>query len=345
MTTGRNDYPGAPLDLTALRGRVGIADVEAFYRRNSVPRSRRWWSIAAIVAVYLTGQAVLIGAIVPIAGLSPALERSVLYGFIAATGVYAAVLMLVIWRNAARPTRIERAARANGFSFDDRGATSQVFVGTLAAHSSAGFVTDVLVSDPVSATPPGPFAAATIAPRLDRPRRRGGILQIPLDRVTPHIVLENRHGGVLGTLGNRFRAAQRLSLEGDFDRTFTLYCPDGYETDALYIFAPDLMALMLDLAGDCDAELIDGALVVYSRKPWRLWRADGFTALLRLVGGLESKVRRQTGRYTDERRRPGEQVAAPGRRLRLRPSTGAVLSALVPMLFAAFGIWGLVTGR
>lgn len=37
-----------------------------------------------------------------------------------------------------------------------------------------------------------------------------------------------------------------LSLEGDFDRYFTLYCPGDYERDALYVFTPDLLALLID---------------------------------------------------------------------------------------------------
>jgi hypothetical protein len=343
MTGGHVVGRGDPLDLGALNERAGIADVEAYYRRNRIPRSRRWWWIASFVAVYLTAQAVLVGMIVPIAGLAAEQESQVSFGFLAATGAYASWMMLVIWRNAARPTRVDRAARANGFDFTDRAAAQGVFLGTLAGHASSGFVTDVVSARGDRTNPHRAFTAASIAPRLDRPSRRGGILQIPLASVTPHIVVENRRGGVLATTGSRIRAGQRLSLEGDFDRTFTLYCPAGYETDALYIFAPDLMALMLDLAGDCDAELIDGAFLVYSRRPWRLWRPDRFAALIALVDTLGAKARRQTGRYVDRRGQHDGRIAPVGRRLKLRPSTGAVLAALVPMLFTAFGVWGVVS--
>ena len=46
------------------------------------------------------------------------------------------------------------------------------------------------------------------------------------------------------TCRRRSTRTQVLSLEGDFDRYFTLYCPKEYERDALYVFTPDLMALL-----------------------------------------------------------------------------------------------------
>lgn len=334
MQTERAGGVAAPLDLTGLTGRVSLGDVDDYDRRHGVGSGRRWWVIAIIVAIYLTGQAVLLAFLFPAFGLDPELSRGIYSGFLVFTGLYAAVMMGVIWRNAARPVRIERAARANGFGYDDRETRDVRLAGSVYRHPSFSFVTDVLSlrSDAGQV-----FAAATLAPRPGTSLRRRGLAVIALERETPHIVLENRRVGVLRTTGTRFHAHQHLRLEGDFDRTFRLSCPRGYETDALYIFTPDLMALMLDLAGDCEAELIDGDLVLYGRRPWRLWRPARFAALVGLVSAIGAKARWQTMRYEDPRRDGVHAIAAAGRRLRVRPSLGAVLATAAPIAFILFG--------
>ncbi|GAB3156891.1 hypothetical protein GCM10027058_31330 [Microbacterium neimengense] len=155
-------------------------------------------------------------------------------------------------------------------------------------------------------------------------------------------MLENGRARVLRTTGRRFRGEQKLSLEGDFDRTFTLYCPRGYETDALYIFTPDLMALMIDLASDCEAELVDGWLVLYSGRPWRLSTPRGFARLISLVDLVGRKMRDRTELYRDGHADAGTTIAIPGRRLRARPSWGAVASTIVPAAFIALGLVSMV---
>ena len=46
------------------------------------------------------------------------------------------------------------------------------------------------------------------------------------------------------------------TLEGDFDRHFTLYAPDGYGRDALYLLTPDLMSRLIDSARAFDVSLL-----------------------------------------------------------------------------------------
>lgn len=64
--------------------------------------------------------------------------------------------------------------------------------------------------------------------------------------------------------GAGFRDDQRLRLEGDFDRHFALYCPAGYETDALYLFTPDVMERLIDTASAFDVELVDEWVILTS---------------------------------------------------------------------------------
>lgn len=245
-------------------------------------------------------------------------------GFLVVTGIYALVLGATIWRNAARPARIFRTARANQLAYSDRGAVGLRLPGSVMASTDAFVVTTDVLSGG--------------APDNGLPR----FTTISLDRQTPHIVLENRRARVLRTTGRRFRSQQRLSLEGDFDRTFTLSCPRGYETDALYIFTPDLMALMIDLASDCEAELLDGWLVLYSGRPWRLSTPRGFTRLISLVDLVGRKMRTRTELYRDEHADAETAIAIPGRRLRARPSWGAVASTIVPAAFIALGLVSMI---
>lgn len=134
---------------------------------------------------------------------------------------------------------------------------------------------------------------------LARPLQ-ASFVAIPLERTVPNIVLLSTSLGAMKLAGVSVDPAQRLSLEGDFDSSFTLYCPTGYERDALEIFTPDLMQLLIDTTEGCDVELVDDWMFVYSRAGrYSVPRAlDGLIAVTQRVQG---KVRRQTSGYRDER--------------------------------------------
>lgn len=187
-----------------------------------------------------------------------------------------------------------------------------------------------------------PFFAGTVtglyAEDSSLPRSIGAAFAaIPLPRPVPHILLLGTGIGMLKLAGVSPGANQRLSLEGDFDRTFALYAPEGYERDALTIFAPDLMALLIDTTAGCDVELVDDWMFVYTRpgKFRDTASIDRVAAVTRLV---QDKVHRQTGRYRDERVEkagatvsPAEhaaragRVAAEGARLKTRAGPVQVL--------------------
>ena len=156
--------------------------------------------------------------------------------------------------------------------------------------------------------------------------RSFGFLAIQLERAVPHLVLDAKSNG--SSIPMPIAGGQSLSLEGDFDRHFTLYCPAGYERDALYIFTPDLMALLIDESGAFDVEIVDDMMFIYSNVPFdprdiALW--DRLGRIRDLVGG---KTLTQTDYYSDERvaDRAANRVADDGRRLRMgflpRMSTG-----------------------
>ena len=123
---------------------------------------------------------------------------------------------------------------------------------------------------------------------------------IPLSAQVPNIVLLKRGLGMLKLAGVGLGTKQRLSLEGDFDRTFTLYCPEGYERDALEIFTPNLMQRLMETTGGCDVELVDNWMFIYSL-PGRYRSAEALAAVEQATALVQQTVQRQTSRYSDER--------------------------------------------
>jgi len=174
-----------------------------------------------------------------------------------------------------------------------------------------------------------------------RTTRRWGFLAIELDRRLPHMVLDSRaNNGLFGgtNLPATFHKEQILSLEGDFDRYFTLYCPKEYERDALYVFTPDLMALLIDNAAPYDVEIVDDWMFVYSATPFPPANPAVYQRLLRVVETVGSKTLTQTDRYRDEKAAvpfAANVVAPQGARLKRSVSIGAIILIVVSAL-----IWG-----
>lgn len=94
-----------------------------------------------------------------------------------------------------------------------------------------------------------------------------GYIAIRVDNLLPNIVLDavgnnSLSGGLPFGLG--LDRDQRLRLEGDFDKFFKLYCPQGYEADALYLFTPDIMERFITQAAVLDVEFVDNWVLFYA---------------------------------------------------------------------------------
>lgn len=174
-------------------------------------------------------------------------------------------------------------------------------------------------------------------------------VRMSLSRHLPHIVLDaksNNGMGQNGRLGAEFDRHQRLSLEGNFDDDFTLYCPAGYEADALYLFTPDIMARMQDHAADWDVEIIDDELYLYSPRrslgtnPQR-WQELG-TTVNALVQKLDQWERWSESRGAAPIDRLGRAdrtfVAYEGRRLKQRFPWWMWIAIPAGLALAIFGV-------
>ncbi|WP_119696049.1 hypothetical protein [Microbacterium halotolerans] len=131
---------------------------------------------------------------------------------------------------------------------------------------------------------------------------RWGYVAIRLDTPLPHIVLDAKgNNGLFGSnLPASFDREQRLGLEGNFDEYFTLYCPRGYETDALYLFTPDIMARFIDNAAKLDIEIVDDWLFLYARRDLVTLDPRTWGWLFSVLSALMDKLQRWE-RWRDDR--------------------------------------------
>ena len=126
--------------------------------------------------------------------------------------------------------------------------------------------------------------------------------------------------------------SQRISLEGNFDRFFTTYAPEGFHRDALEVLTPDVMALLIDHAGDWDVELIDDVVYIVSPRHQAKHDRDEVSALLECYEAISSALERQTHVYSRSRATHPNSMQMPGepsRRASLRWfafDTGALAS-------------------
>ena len=176
-----------------------------------------------------------------------------------------------------------------------------------------------------------------------------GYVAIKLDVPLPHILLDAvGNNGLFGSnLPTSFDRDQRLSLEGDFDKYFALFCPRGYERDALYLFTPDIMARFIDNAAELDVEIVDDWLFLYAKRDLSTLDPATWAWLFATVGALLDKFA-QWSRWRDDRLatdasargvadaipaapslRPPPGVAPQGRRLKSSVSVLGIIAVVV----------------
>ncbi|PPF79421.1 hypothetical protein C5B96_12730 [Subtercola sp. Z020] len=175
----------------------------------------------------------------------------------------------------------------------------------------------------------------------------GGYCALRLPTALPNILLRSEDGPKrpLQTSAE-LRESQVLSLEGDFDRYFRLYCPAGYERDALYLFTPDVMGRLVDNLRGLDIEIVDDWMYLLSARDLITDQPERWQALAGAVDALDDRIERWA-RWRDERSAPSRgggkphddhtpTVAAPGRRLRTVWSAGTILTVgFVGLCFVA----------
>lgn len=177
------------------------------------------------------------------------------------------------------------------------------------------------------------------------PRHIFRFMELQLPRVLPHLMIDARRNGSLRSL---LPGTQQLSLEGDFDRYFTVYVPQGYECDALQLLTPDVMMCLIDHGRRWDIEVIEDRLVVASSRFRRASDRADVTAMLLFSELIGAELGYQAENYSDPRAaRPWSQVAEAGRRLRLRSAAWvtAIFALVVAGMLAFPHVLGWILDR
>lgn len=346
------------IDYTALTAPVDRAEVKMF--RESA-RSRPGYAttsavvtvIIVILMVFLFGfifLGILGGVVLAIAEVADS-PSGAIAGFVVPAVLVAgfvAVAVLIIrsvlrggkWE---RWYRFDRFATANGLTFSPMDADPQ-YPGAIFQFGNPRAALDHFRSLSGRFLDYGNYRYTTGSGK-NRTTRTWGFMALRLDRALPNMVLDsNSNNGIFGSnLPATFDKNQVLKLEGNFNDYFTLYCPREYERDALYIFTPDLMALLIDNAAPFDVEIVDEWMFVYSSSTFDFRQPAVHQRLLGIVDTVGAKTLSQTDRYRDERVADfaANVVAPQGRRLKQRVSIWAII---IIVIFATGWLWPFFGG-
>lgn len=216
-----------------------------------------------------------------------------------------AIIGVVIFRfvrgtSGERWWRLDRFARANGMTWYPS-APNPPLPGMIFAEGSSREATDVLRGTTPRFVEFGNYRYTTGSGK-NRTTHRWGYVAVKLSSPLPHIVLDATSNNSLfgSNLPASFDKDQRLSLEGDFDRHFTLYCPQGYEADALYLFTPDIMARFIDNAAALDVEIVDDWMFFYGKREFSTLDPATWAWLFGAVAAVLDKFA-QWERWRDDR--------------------------------------------
>ncbi|WP_022886524.1 hypothetical protein [Glaciibacter superstes] len=347
------------LDYRPLTDPVDRAEVTAFRKR--VKAAGESWATSSTGSTVLLIFVLLIAGVVGLVGLfnfilvSGGSPATVLVVFLSIVAVAVAGTVITRWYSTGpggqwgRWHRLAQFASVNGLRSIPT-SNEPGYPGSIFQVGSGRTCTDRIQTVSGRETDVGSYAYTTGSGK-SKQTHSWGYLALRLDRNLPHMVLDAKsNNGLFGgtNLPTKFDGDQVLSLEGDFDRCFTLYCPQHYERDALYVFTPDLMALLIDETSAFDVEIIDDWMFVYSADPFDALDPSMWKRMFRIVSVVGAKTVDQTERYRDERMLPaaasvlagaaatGNRVAPAGRRLRTKINWIAVGSVAV---FAVAWFW------
>ncbi|HRN29735.1 MAG TPA: hypothetical protein PK890_08560 [Terrimesophilobacter sp.] len=290
------------IDYNPLFEEVDKATLDTFRKQEKSTETVAMTFVIMIV-VALFGFFFVVSAISSEATGGARPERIALIVAIALTLAAAAffVYRIIARAGALRRYRLTKFAVRNGMLYSTT-ATPPRFQGAIFNVGNARAVYERLWSDTDPAVELGNYRYTTGSGK-NKTTHHWSYLALRLPRRLPHMLLDAKGNNSLfgSNLPIRFGRDQRLSLEGDFDEHFTLYCPREYEADALYVFTPDLMALLIDQAANLDVEIMDDWMLVYAKSKLDFSDPHRLSRLLGIVDTVGKKTRSRSARYADDR--------------------------------------------
>lgn len=185
---------------------------------------------------------------------------------------------------------LKQFAQDNGFSYQ-RGLDKRIDAPCLLAMRGSFFAEDAINGDFIGYA----FSIYNIhyEPRHNDMEFTKHFTMAMIDYKTklPRIFLESRrHKYSFVNVKNIFdrESEKMIKLEGDFNKYFNLYIPKDYEIESLQIFAPDVMAALIDSSKDFDIEFFGSRVYIYSHKVIK--SRENLFGLLGLVKLLVSEL-------------------------------------------------------
>lgn len=289
-------------DFVPLASPVTKADIADFKARHK-PTTKtlsKVWSLLIVIAVVVF-MMIFFGAIMSAQAASgKGIPPFMIFIWIASLFGFVALAYYSSRKRSETLVRLERFAKANSMRlrYD---VPSPVFAGMIFDEGHSRKLKESLVM--ADGTEIGNYQYVTGSGK-NRSTHSFGYIRIPLTRTLPHMVLDARSNNFFGALSNlpdTFHRDQTLSLEGDFDKHFTLYAPKQYERDALYVFTPDVMAKLIDEGKAYDMEVIGKELYVYTSGRIDIANQTVLSSVLGIISVIASELRDQTASYADER--------------------------------------------
>lgn len=224
----------------------------------------------------------------------------------------------------ARRVRLARFASANGFRYLPDFVNPPKVSSVLATGS--GRRIDDLLHNPMLEV--GNYRTDDRYNRVLAPAG-WGFIRIRLPQRVPHLLMLPKKTRRLPARAIvAVRNDQIFQLEGDFDRHFTLYVPQGFGRDALYVLTPNLMALLIDRLPGAFVETLDAHLIIAVPTPLLLDRPETWDWMQQLLRTVGATSLRQTMRYQDERSAVPGQVSRAGLRLKVGIPVASVVAVI-----------------
>lgn len=329
-----------PFETRPLTDPVDRKAVSAFWRavraKHPTPAGQIvMWVVAGAVVLFILVPMVVI--VLGVAGsANVGADRLGPIAYLPALFILVIIGIIVFSFIGSRSTRTQRYriaqfAAANNMTYEDRVLTPAL-PGMIFQHGSSRMSTALVRGHQPRFVEFANYQY-TVKSGKNSTTYRWGYVAVKLDVPLPNIVLDATGNNGLGSnLPASFSRDQRLSLEGDFDQHFTLYCPRGYEQDALYLFTPDIMARFIDHAAELDVEIVDDWMFLYMKRPASTVDPDTWAWLFGTVGALMTKFD-QWARWRDERLRAAQAASAavtPGAPAPVDPSAAAASLPFAP---------------
>jgi hypothetical protein len=160
---------------------------------------------------------------------------------------------------------LEEFAKSNNYSFDATGSVDETYGSIFRAGSSSQKVSDIITGEYQGAALRMFICETTIGSGRSRHDYLNTVLELDLKGKLPNLMLVSHRSFVMGfNIASIAGLTNKISLEGDFDKDFTLYSQPNGQVDALEIFSPDIMEITQRISKGHTIEFVANRIYIYS---------------------------------------------------------------------------------